>query len=76
MHFSSRETLKVIAKVIRTRRTSIGLTIEEASDKAGLKPSIWLLIECGEQDYRLDYFLRICAALDLEPADVLRDFEE
>lgn len=63
--------LHTIGHTILQHRKRCGLTQEELAEAAGLSPRAYADIERGSVSPRLDSFMRICAALQITPNDIL-----
>lgn len=62
-----------VARVLRQEREARGLSMNIVAQRAGLSHSIVSLIERDMRSPTLDTLLRICEAMDVELADVLRE---
>ncbi len=61
------------ARLLRERRESLGLSMNEVARRTGLAQQTVSFIERGMRMPTLDTLLRIAAALDLDLWEVLRD---
>lgn len=64
-----RERLK---RNVRALRAELGLTAKEAAARGGLSQRHWQKIEAGEANVTLGVQARLCNALGVETADLLR----
>lgn len=60
-----------LARTVRERRESMGLSLRELAEQSGVASSTIHNLEGGSYKLQLDKFLSILAALDLAPTDVL-----
>ena len=65
--------LKRLGEAVRARRKSVGLSQEALADAAGIDRSHMGKIERGERNLTLLNLLKIAAALDGLPSDLLRE---
>jgi transcriptional regulator with XRE-family HTH domain len=65
--------LKALGEAVRTRRKSRGLSQEALADDAGIDRSHMGKIERGERNVTLLNLIRIAAALNALPSDLLRE---
>lgn len=61
-----------IAGLLRQERLHRGLSMSQVAERAGLSQQMISYVERGLRKPNLDTLLRQCAALDLDPAEVLR----
>lgn len=66
---------ETVGKTIREERLAKGLSQEELADEAELHRTYIGSVERGERNVSLDNIVAIAHALDLKPADLLRDIE-
>lgn len=57
---------------VRKARDARGWTQEELGERAGLAPVQISRIERGKREIRLGTFIRLIAALDTEPSELLK----
>jgi transcriptional regulator with XRE-family HTH domain len=60
-----------IAEIIRSRRTTLGLSQEELGERAGLHRTYIGALERGERNLSVRTLYRVAAALECSPADLL-----
>lgn len=60
-----------LAANVRRLRQDAGLTLEEASHRAGLHWRHWQKVEAGEVNVTIGSLARLAGALDVEPARLL-----
>ncbi len=58
-------------RVIRLKREDLGLTQEEAAEKASLHPTYWGSVERGERNVSLENIIAIAKALGCSPKDLM-----
>jgi len=64
--------LATVGAVVRRRREDLGLSQEELGHLAGLHRTYIGSVERGERNVTLSSLMTICAALQLEPHELLR----
>ncbi len=62
---------QTIGKEIRTRRQSAGITQQDLASQLGLTRASVSNIEAGNQSLSVIAFLKVAAALEVAPADLL-----
>lgn len=62
---------KQVAKRIKNRRTTLGVSQLAVADAAGVDRKTINRIENGHFSPNLDTFFRICTALDVEPETII-----
>jgi transcriptional regulator with XRE-family HTH domain len=67
------EQIRAFGENLRRARVRAGLTQVQLSTAAPLDRAAISRLECGERAPDLPTLLRICGALDVHPADLLRD---
>lgn len=65
--------LHIIGQNLLRQRKLTGLTQEELAEAANLSPRAYADIERGSVSPRVDSLLKICAAMDITPNDILTD---
>ena len=60
-----------LAHVLLRARKEKGYTQEELAEKSQLSLRHYQAVEAGKANPRIDTFLRICEALELQPEDLL-----
>ena len=58
-------------KRVRQRRQDLGLTQEEAAEKADLHPTYWGSVERGERNIALENIIALAKALKMAPKDLM-----
>jgi DNA-binding Xre family transcriptional regulator len=58
---------------VRTMRNAAALTLKKASERAEMHWRHWQKIEAGEVNVTLQTLVRLGDALDIDPADLLRE---
>jgi len=66
----------VIGQRVQTRRKALGLTQERVAEQAELSPTFVAKIEAGVKTPSLGTIIDLAAALDLDPADLVRRSEK
>ncbi len=64
-------TLLFIAANVRRRRLALGLTQEGFAERARIDPRFFRFVEQGVKDISISSLLRLAAALNCKPADLL-----
>ena len=59
--------------LVKVQRERAGLTQQAAADAAGMNIRQWQKYENNEAEPLITQYLKIIQALDIEPADLLRD---
>jgi XRE family transcriptional regulator, fatty acid utilization regulator len=57
---------------LREARERLGLTQEQVSDRSGVQPGEVSRIERGKRDPKVSTLEKLAAALEVEPAELLR----
>lgn len=65
---------RIIGNKILKYRKARGITQEKAAELSSVSSKTFAEIERGNKDFRIDTLLKICAALNITPNDLL--FEE
>ena len=65
--------VQLIGARLRAEREARDLTLEDLAELSGLHATSIGLIERGERDLQASTLLRICQAMGLDPAEVVRD---
>lgn len=68
---SFREYLRDVGGKIRALRDDLGLSTEEAAERAGMSPGFWGLVERAAKAASLKSLFRFAAALDVDVADLV-----
>jgi transcriptional regulator with XRE-family HTH domain len=68
-----RNILVKLAAAVRTRRNSLGLTVDEAARRSGCDRATWYRIENGEIDVPLTRLQAVCKTLDIAWVEFARD---
>ena len=58
---------------VRSMRHAAALTLKKASERAEMHWRHWQKIEAGEVNVTIQTLVRLGDALDMDPADLLRD---
>jgi transcriptional regulator with XRE-family HTH domain len=69
------DPLVVLAHNMRRRRRALNLTQEAASDRVGMNMSYWGRVERARIEPGVRTMVRIAAALDTAPAELLAGFD-
>jgi transcriptional regulator with XRE-family HTH domain len=64
---------KAVAEAIKARREAVGLSKNALAQKAGISVQSVSFIESAVNSPSISTFLRICAALEVSPDNLLRD---
>jgi len=67
--------LLYLAANVRRRRNALKLTQEEFAEKAGLDLRFFRFVEQGVKDVAVSSLVRLAAALNCDPADLLQRAE-
>lgn len=70
----TRESLRVLARRIRTLRERRGLTQEEFARRSGISISFTSLLERGERSPSYDTLVQVAHALEVPMSELFRDF--
>ncbi len=66
----------MVGKEFRKARQNAGLSQEELAHRAGLHRTYISLLERSKKSPTLDAFFRICNALDISPAKLMKKIED
>lgn len=69
------ELISTILKAIRSIRKRKKITTSLMADVLGISQSTYSRIELGQQEITLDYFLKICEYLKINPASFFQNSE-
>ncbi|MGA9520147.1 MAG: helix-turn-helix transcriptional regulator, partial [Myxococcaceae bacterium] len=70
----ARDSLKLLARRIRSLRERKGLTQEEFSQRCGISVSFASLLERGERSPSYDTLVHVASALEVSLPELFRDF--
>lgn len=65
------QALKAFGDRVRTRRTDLGLSQEALAEQSGLHRTYISSLELGGRNVSLANILRLAAALDLDPGELI-----
>ena len=68
-----KDDMHAVGARILTIRRSRGLTQADVAEKAGLSDRAYADIERGDVNMRVSTLMKVCAALDITPNDVLTE---
>lgn len=61
-----------VARLLRERRERLGFSMSEVAQRAGISQQMVSYVERGMRNPTLDTLLRVCDALELNPAALLQ----
>jgi transcriptional regulator with XRE-family HTH domain len=64
---------RTVSKRLRQRREALGLSQADVAERVDVNPSYVGLLERGERVPSLDVLLKMCAAVELTPAELFAD---